>query len=113
MIGFEAPRVEADGNVIGERVGAGEIEIDQPRQPIGQKEHIVRKQIGVDYALWQALRPLALEYVELGRDKRLEVTFHFVRVLAATLVELAPAGNRKRIVAAHIEIGSRDMELRQ
>src|SRR5580693_4778715 len=32
MIGLEAPRVEADRDVIGERVAAGEIEIDQARK---------------------------------------------------------------------------------
>ena len=30
MVGLEAPGVEADRDVIGERIGAGEIEVDQP-----------------------------------------------------------------------------------
>jgi hypothetical protein len=43
MIRLEAPAVEADRDVIGERVGAGEIEVDQARQFVAKKKHVVRK----------------------------------------------------------------------
>src|SRR5713226_8562869 len=40
MVGFEAPGIEADGDVVGERVGAGEVEIDQARELVAEEEHI-------------------------------------------------------------------------
>ena len=69
MIGLEAPRVEADRDVIGERVGAGEIEIDQAGQPLAEEEDVVGKQVGVDHALRQIARPRAFQVLELGADR--------------------------------------------
>ena len=68
MIRLETPGVEADGDVVDQRVGAGEIEIDQPRQLVAEKEYVVGKQVGVDDALRQSLRPFALEQIEFGRN---------------------------------------------
>jgi len=69
-IALETPGVEADGDVIGEHVGAGKGEIDQTGHPLAEKEHVVRKQIGVDHALRQIPGPdIALEMIELGANK--------------------------------------------
>src|ERR1700692_1740099 len=36
MIVLETPGIEADGDVVGQRVGASEIKIDQPGQPVAE-----------------------------------------------------------------------------
>ena len=61
MVGLEAPGVEADRDIVGERVGAGEVEVDQARKRVAEEEHVVREQVGVDHALRQAARPVLLE----------------------------------------------------
>src|SRR5579862_1327736 len=112
MIGFKAPGVEADGDVVSKRIGAGEIKIDEPGKLIAEEKYIVREQVGMDDALRQSARPVALQYVELGGDQRLDVAFHLVRALAATVVERPPAGDRQRIVAVHGKIGAGEMQSR-
>ena len=57
MIRLEAPGVEADRHVEGKRVREGKIEIDQPRQRLPKKEHVVRKQVGMERATSIAMRP--------------------------------------------------------
>jgi hypothetical protein len=57
MIRLETPGVETDGDVVGERIGAGEIEIDQAGELGTEEEHVVRKQVGMDHALRQVFRP--------------------------------------------------------
>ena len=52
-VGLEAPGVEADAEVVGEGVVAGEIEVDQPGKPIAEEEHVVGEEIGVDHAARQ------------------------------------------------------------
>ena len=69
VIGLEAPGVEADRQIVGERVGAGEIEIDQSRQPVIEKKHVVGKQVGVDHAAREVARPGALQVRNLGRER--------------------------------------------
>src|SRR5690348_18342271 len=65
-VALEAPGVETDGEVIGEKVGAGEVEVDEPRDYLAAEEDIVGEEIGVDHALRQMLRPLPLERLELA-----------------------------------------------
>ena len=55
---LEAPGIEADGEVIGEEIVAGEIEVDQARELVVEEEDIVREQVGVDDAVRQILRPV-------------------------------------------------------
>ena len=113
MIDLEAPGVEADGDVVDERIGAGEIKVDQPGQPVAEKEHIVGKQIGVDDALRQALRPGAFERVQFGRDQAFEIALRPRRRARCTPRKLPPAGDRERVVAPHGEIGAGEMQPRQ
>src|SRR5262245_5611698 len=65
MVGFEAPRVEANRDVVGQRVGTRKVEINQPGYLVAEKEHIVRKKIGMDYALRKLSRPGFLQHFEL------------------------------------------------
>ena len=60
MIRLETPGVQADRDVIGQHVVAGEREVDQPRQLVAEEEHVVGKQIGVDHAVRQIVRPAPL-----------------------------------------------------
>ena len=47
-IGLETPGVEANRQIVGEKVGAGEVKVDQPGEFAIAKKHVVRKQIGMD-----------------------------------------------------------------
>ena len=65
---LEAPGVKTDGDVIGERVVASEIEIDQPRDLVAEEEHVVGEKIGMDHSLRQLGGPGPLEMMQLLRD---------------------------------------------
>ncbi len=54
VVRLEAPGIERDGNVVGEGIVAGEVEIDQGREPVAEEEDVVGKQVGVDDALLQS-----------------------------------------------------------
>ena len=60
VVGLETPGAEADREIVGERVVAGEIEVDQPRQLLAEEEHVVVEEIGVDDAARQVFRPVRL-----------------------------------------------------
>src|SRR6516225_445978 len=47
-IGFEAPSVQADRQIIGEKVGASEIKVNQTGQLAVAEEDVIRKEVGVD-----------------------------------------------------------------
>ena len=68
MIRLEAPGVEADGDVIGEHVVAGEIEVDQARDLVAEEEDVVGEEVGVNNPLGQIARPFAVEMLELLLD---------------------------------------------
>ncbi len=42
-MGFKAPGIDADGDVIGKRIIAGEIEIDQTGKPVAEKKTLSGK----------------------------------------------------------------------
>src|SRR6478672_3248284 len=71
-VGLKAPGVEADGDVVSEHVGAGEVEVVFNGTAITEKEHVVGKEVGVDHALRQVLRPSLVEIgkllADLGRE---------------------------------------------
>ena len=69
MIGLKSPGVEADRDVIGEDVVAGERKVDQARKLVAEEEDVVIEEIGVDHALGQIGRPHATrEMIELGGE---------------------------------------------
>src|SRR5205823_7022252 len=92
-IHFETPGVETDRDVISERVGAREIEIDQTRKSVAQKKHVIRKQIGVDHTLGQIARPMGFQMRKFACDQRLQVPLYFVHACAAALEERSPASD--------------------
>ena len=63
-IGLEAPGIEAHCDVIGQNVGAGEVEVDQSRQPIAKEKYVIGKQIGMDDARRKIFRPTAVEGIQ-------------------------------------------------
>src|SRR5438132_1624366 len=113
MICLEAPGIEANRDVVGERVGAGEIEVDQSGELVAEEEHVVGKEIGVDDALRQVRWPRFFEMRQLGGEKLLQVGLYLVCAGAAILVERPPAADRKRIGAAALEIEAGEMQPRQ
>src|SRR5215204_3497794 len=104
MIGLEAPGVEADGDIEGERVGAGEIEVDQPGEPVAQEEHVVGKQIGVDDALRQVAWPAYFEMVELRLDGRAHAVLYAVGPRRGLFEQRPPARDRERVAPRSCEI---------
>src|SRR5690606_18962409 len=69
---LEAPGVEADRDVVGEGVGAGEVEVDDAGHPVAEEEHVVGKQVGVDDAGRKPVGPLLLEDVEFAAEACVE-----------------------------------------
>src|SRR5690606_34284809 len=55
---LEAPGVEADGDVVGEEIRAGEIEVDDAGEFPVEEEGVVGEHVGVDRAAGQRLRPV-------------------------------------------------------
>src|SRR5262249_27767342 len=110
MIGFEAPRVEADRNVVGKGVSAGEVEVDQSRKLVTEKKYVVGEQIGMNHAAWQIMWPTILQMIEFGRDGTAKIPLDAVGELLSRLKERAPACDRERIYAHHLEIGTGEME---
>ena len=114
IIALEAPGVEADRDVVGEHVVAGKGEIDDAGEPLAEKENIVRKQIGVNHAIWQIHRPnAAFEMIELSRDELAQTVLQFVGARSCCIEQRTPAGNRQRIGTRHRKIASGDMHSRQ
>src|SRR5262249_58702829 len=113
MVGLEAPGIEANRDVVSKRVRAGEIEVDQSRELVAEKEHVVGEEIGVDDALRQFRRPRRLEMRQLGGEELLQAGLHLVRPRAAILVKRPPTADRKRIGAAVLEIEAGEMQPRQ
>ena len=52
-----------DGQIIGARIGAGEIKVDQAGDFAVEDQHIVRKEISMDGRCWQIFRPIAFQIV--------------------------------------------------
>src|SRR5579883_789366 len=90
-IAFETPGVETDGNVVSESIGAGEIEVDDPRYRLAAKEDVVREKISMDDAAWQRVGPAAFERLKLGGELVGEAGAHLVGAVAARLEAMAPA----------------------
>src|SRR5262249_38528352 len=113
MVNLEAPGVEADRDVIGKRIGAGEVEVDQAGELIAEKEDIVGEQIGMDYSLRQGTRPVPLEVAELLGEERPEVALHFVGMRAAMLVERPPAVDRQGVGALERKVEAGKVQPRE
>ena len=112
-IDLEAPGVEADRDVIGEDVVAGEREVDQPRQPLAEEEHVVRKQVGMDHAVRQIARPARFEMVELAGDEIAQARLHAVGARGGLIEQRPPAGDRQRVLADQRKVAAGKMHLRQ
>ena len=80
---------------------------------IAEKEDIVGEKVGVNDALRQASRPFAFERCELAGEQTVQVALHLVGAMVAGGIKLLPAGDRKRILAAHREIRAGEMKPRQ
>src|SRR5690606_3554171 len=63
---LEAPGIKAHRNVVSEEVVAGKVEVDQARQLGATEKHIIGKEVGVDDAARQALRPARQQLFELA-----------------------------------------------
>ena len=85
-VGFEAPGVEADRQIIGEKVGTGEIEVNQPGNLALAEEDIVREKVGVNHSGRQVVRPFRLDQRKLGLQLAGELGLHFGRTGAASFV---------------------------
>lgn len=69
-VSAEAPRAVHHGKVVGARVGAGEVEIDDAGDGVAERQHVVREQVGVDRRLRQVRRPVRRLPRHLAFDQR-------------------------------------------
>ena len=113
MIRLEAPGIEADGHVIGERIGAGKIEVDETRELVAEEEHIIRKKIGVDDALRQRRAARSFPAIQLLCNFRTKALPHAIAARFGLLVKRPPAFNRECVGALEFEIRARQMQPRE
>ena len=112
MVGLEAPGVERDGDVVDQRVVAGEVEVDHARQRVAEEEHVVGEHVGVDDALRQVGRPVRLLVGKLLLDDGGKARRDLVGAGAEALEQRPPAGHRECIGAAQLEVGRGQMHAR-
>src|SRR5215813_2360346 len=110
MIGLEAPCIEANGNVIGECIRAGEIEIDQAGNLVAEEENVVRKKISMDYALRQIAWPGFLERIELFCYVRTKSLPYGIAAALGVVIEMPPAFERQSVPAFRVKIATRQMQ---
>ena len=91
----------------------GEIKIDQPGEPVSQKEDIVGEEIRVDHTLGQTARPMGCEKGEFGRDRPGETGRNRVGLRFGRGEQDGPGRDRERIGAAQAEIGTCSMQFGQ
>src|SRR6516165_6063368 len=113
MVGLETPRVETNREVVGERVGAGEVEVDQAGQPAAEKEHVIGKEVGVDHPLRKIVWPMRFQIMEFGHDSLREIPLDAVSQFTGRLVKVSPAFDRERILARRLEVSARKMQSRE
>src|SRR3954468_19555171 len=110
MVLLETPGVKADRNIVGKRIGAGEIEINDAREFVAEKEYVVGKQVGVNDSVRQVLRPQLFAMREFGGNRSRQIAMHIVGARRGLLVEAAPARDRERILPLHRKIGAGKMQ---
>ena len=98
---LEAPGVQADRDVIGEQIVAGEIEIDQAGQLVAEEEDVVGKEIGMDDAGRQVLRPVGFEEMRARRRPRSAGPFR-PRRRGLRICPRAAASRRRRAHSAGV-----------
>src|ERR1700730_18245948 len=103
---LETPCVEADRQVIGKKIGAGKIEVDQARELTVAKEGIVRKEVSVDDPGGKLVRPRAFEQPKFSLQLCREAGLRLVSAATTGFEETAPAGNGKIIRASHRKRGA-------
>src|SRR5260221_10491 len=109
MIRLETPGVEADRDVVGQNVVAGERKIDQARQFVAEEEHIVGKQISMDDADRQVAGPARLEMIELARDEIAQTGLHAIGARSGQIEQRPPTRDRERIFPDQRKITSGEM----
>src|SRR5690606_32324140 len=90
-----------DGDVIGEEIGAGEVEVDDSGQASALKEDVVREQICVDHPFREVGRPRRFHYVQLTGNLASETDPDIVGVVGAVFVQLAPSCHGEVIRPSH------------
>ena len=112
-IGLEAPGVEADGEVVDQRVVAGEVEVDQAAEPVALEEDVVGEEVGVDHAARQVARPFRVDAAQRGRDLGREPRRHVVGARAAALEQRPPAIEGERVGALRRVVEAGEVQPRQ
>jgi hypothetical protein len=68
-VGLETPGVQGDGDVVGQKVVAGEIEVDRPGEGLAPKEDVVGEEVGMDHSGGEIRRPGGVQGVQVGADR--------------------------------------------
>src|SRR5205085_4621629 len=89
-IRLETPGVEADRDVVGEDIVAGEREVDQSGKLVAEEEDIVGKQIGVNDADGQIQRPMLFQMLQFARDGVAQARLHAVGAPCCEIEQRTP-----------------------
>ena len=101
---LETPGIETDRQVVREEVIAGEIEIDQARELVGEEEDVVGKEVGMDHAGRQVFRPGLFQVSQLFGEFVGQALLDLVGARRAGFEQRTPARDREIVLAAEREV---------
>ena len=110
VIRFKAPGVEADGDVVGQQVGGGEVEVDQSGDVAFEEEHVVREQVGMDVAARQVAWPCGKDRGQRVGQHGSEPRFDLVRTVEAALQQRPPPARAQGVGAGGDVAAAGDVE---
>ena len=108
---IKAPGVEANREVVGEKLVTGKIKIDDAADVVLGKQHVVREQVSVDNTFGQIARPLRFEKFKFFVDEVRKSRFAFVRAVPTVVGQPAPSSEGKRVLPFCLKIWNRMMEI--
>ena len=89
-VGLKAPRIERNGEVIGIKIIAGKIKIDQTRHIALREKYVIRKQIGMNDSRRQIVRPIFLKAGKFAFHRPSQVGANLIGARMAAFKQCLP-----------------------
>src|SRR5690606_19214125 len=91
---FKTPGVQANGDVVGQNIRAGKIEVDEARKPVAEEKDIIWEKIGMDHALRQIGRPTLFKEIKISFRLADKTRLYHIGALTRQVPQRAPIGKR-------------------